>query len=697
MNYEDKDEGVELGVSEDAFEQDPVLKEHQTTAEQAKWQAELKAARDERRKFDQTAVATIKRYSDTRDEAEAGQSHFNVFFEVTDIKQAALYGRTPVPDVKRRFNDPSDDVSRVAATLQQRSLSYELECDNFDATIKKVIFDRLVPGFGVGWVRLEDEREEQEIQQPPVLDPLTQQPIPQAPIIQEVVVNQFAHVDYVAWSDFLWSPCQVWELCPWIGRRVPMTKKAVEERFSKTAPKDTLAMLAYAKRKDTDAKDGLTNLGPKHTTESTVDIYELWDKERRLTFWIAESADVPLDIQGDRNEFPNFYPTPLPPLGRFTTANTIPVSDYVLVQDLYNQLDNLTTRRAGLIAAMKLRFMYDGANEELADLYTSTPELEGVPVKNISEFIEKGGMAGAIHFAPLNEIASALQATNASIDAVKAQIYEIEGMNGLLRAEAMPYESAQATSTKAQFGSSRLSVMQRDLAEYIAELIRLKAHLMGKFYTPEFIMKRAGVLPQPDMKHAEQAIALLKDPEQSHFRIGVSTDAISLPDWNAEKADKTAAIQALSNLLPQLVGAAEKIPALGAFGAQTIRWLITGFKGAEEIEGFLDEALERMQQEQAKKATEPPKPTPEQVAMQEKQAEIQAELQKQQIKGQIDVQVASIQAQAKVQAAQMQAEVEAYKNRIKEMQASVDARFRQMELQLEAFKAANDSVMTRAA
>lgn len=687
MNNETYGLDGDMDGSEDGFDQDPIRSEHQTAKEQAHWLAQLEASRKERKKFDTLAAATIKRYADERTDADSRTAKYNIFFAVTDMKQSALYARTPAPDVKRRFNDPDDDVSRVGAMLQQRAISYELECGGFDQTVKQIIFDRLVPGFGIGWARL--EQEETQVQPPMTFDAVTGELIEQP--AQTVITSQFAAIDYVSWKDFYWAPCQVWSLCPWIGRRVPMTKDAVQSRFGDTAPRETLAMLSYEKQKEADLRSGVSNLGPQNTTESTVDVYEFWDKERKLVFWIAESADMPLDVQGDTNEFPDFYPTPLPPLGRFTTAKTIPVSDYSLLQDLYNELDFLNNRRANLGRAIKVKFMYDGANEELKSLFTDTEELEGVPVKNMTELNEKGGLENAIKFTPLAEIVNAYNNTVQAINGVRAQIYEIEGVNEMMRAEAMPYENAQATSAKTQFGMSRLSVMQREVADYLSAIIRLKAHLQCKFYTPESFMKAVGVLPQPDMQVVPQALALLKDPKQSHYRISVSTDSIQLPNWNQEKADKTAAVQALSNLLPQLIQAAEKMPEMGLFGTHTIKWLLTGFKGSEEIEGYLDQALQQMAKAQQARAGQPPKPTPDQVAMQQAQAEMQTELLKTKMKGEIDVQVATIQAQAKVQAAALQAEVDAAKNRLREMEAAYEARFREMEMRIDASRAAHEN------
>jgi hypothetical protein len=188
----------------------------------------------------------------------------------------------------------------------------------------------------------------------------------------------------------------------------------------------------------TNKADQLANVLPQNQTEATLDVYEFWDKERKVTFWIAEGATVPLDVQADVCEFEGFFPTSLP-LGRFDTANTMPISDYKLVQNQYRELDNLNTRAANLSRALKLRWMYDGSNKDLAELFTTTDELEGVPVDNWSMFMsDKGGLAGSVMFTPLADTVQAYQSLITSRENVKAQIYEIEGISDIARAASMP-------------------------------------------------------------------------------------------------------------------------------------------------------------------------------------------------------------------------------------------------------------------
>jgi hypothetical protein len=673
MEQQDLETGVESEVSEDSFETDPVLTKYQTEAEQKRWSDELSAARKERKQFDTRAVKTIERYGDIRDDQNQNASRYNLLFANIDTKAAALYARIPAPDIRRRYSDADDQVGRVAANLLQRNLSYELETGDFDSKFKNMVWDRLVPGIGIGWVRLEQEEGEPE-------QTLTYD-IYGNPIVTDVpgseIKDQNAEIDYVSWEDFLSAPCQVWTDCRWVSRRIPMSKEAIETRFSDTVDKKVLSDLSYEKEDSTKGGPSATSrLKPKNTVKETVDIFEIWDKETRLIYWIAEGSSIPLDVKADTNEFDNFFPTPLPPLGRFTTSSTIAISDYSLVQDLYRDLDNLQNRIAMLIQALQLKWVYDSGNPALKELYTTTPELQGIGVKDWAiQMGEKGGLKAAIEFAPLEEIADTYQKCLAAQEKLKQQIWEIEAIPDFIRGETQAYDSAAATQQKGAFGTSRLSTYQREVAKYAEALIRLKAHLICKFYKPEIIAQRAGMMPQADQQYVQSAIQLLGQELLSSFRLEVSVDSIQLANWNLERGDRTQLVQAVGQMLGQLMQATQQNPAIAPLGMHLLKFAVSGYKGSSEIEGYIDAGLDQLAQMAAQTQGQPKPPTP---------AETQAQAQKAQINGQM--QIAQIQEQGKQNVAQLNAQVEAQKLQWKQREAEMQAQLDQANLALKAFQ-----------
>jgi len=654
-------EGIESGVGDDAFAQDPVLTQYQTEDEQDKWQKELEACRKERKSWNETAARAVTRYRAAAGAQYNGGQFYNIYFLNTDTKLSALYARTPKPDIKRRFDDSQDDTARVAALLLQRNLTYELDTGGFDVTFKQVLFDHVVAGLGVSWLRLEQEEHEQQ----PVMDPATGAIIPQP----AAITCQEACTDYVAWDDFYWSPCKVWTMCSWVARRIPMTKEAIKQRFGHTVPAELLGDIGYSTKPDSQDA-GKAKLAPKNQTDPTADVYEIWDKERQLVFWVTESVEVPLDVQQDTMSFDGFFPTPLPPLGRFDTANTIPVSDYQLVRGKYDELDELNQRCTQLSKALAVRFAYDASCSELRDLYTTTGENQGIPVKNWAAFMgDRGGLQGAIQFAPIAEIANSFTAASAQLDRIKAQIYEVEGISDIMRGQAMPYETATATTAKSQQAFGRFAARQQAVAEYVEALLRLKAHVICKFYQPELIVKRAMPLNPVDQQFIGPALQLLKDEQLNQFRLSVSVDSLQLPNWNTEKAERSEAIQAITKMMSVIMPAVQQSPEIAPLGLELIKWGVSGFKGAQSIEGVIDNGLQQMIQAKQQSPSGPKQPTPDEI-------KAQAAMQK----AQLDYQAVQTQEITKLQIAQLQAQLKQQQLAMMQMQDERDNAIRERQL-----------------
>jgi hypothetical protein len=643
---------------------DPILEQYQTENRQEYWIKELKAARDERHAFDGVAVKTIQRYSDQRsNDYSDQQNRYNLFYANTEIKMAALYSHTPEADVRRRFMDANDAISRVAANIVQRATFIEMELDNFDQKFKQMLFDYLVPGVGVGWVRL--EQEEGEPNKMVVTDPITGEQTLQddpAPNITE----QLTHIDYVAWDDFLWAPCQVWTDCRWIARRVPMNRDAIKARFGETAKDGAIASINYEKKKSSDGTEVPSDkLKPTYITQSTTDVYEIWDRECECIYWICESSPTPLDVKEDTNNFPGFFPTPLPPLGRFTTSSTIPRSDFSLTQDQYDMLDELQSRATNLIECIKVKFVYDASRPEIGTIFTTLSENTGVGVNDWQNWqSEKGGLANAIQFVPIQDFVSALSTTQENIQTVKQNIFDIEGIADYMRGETQAYDSAAAINQKGTFAGNRLGTIQKAVAQYVEKLVRLKVHLMTKFYKPEILIDHAGALPDEDRQYFGPAMQLLKSDFAANFRLSVSVDSIQDASWNNQKAERTTLVQTIGEMIATVLPQVKQNPDLGPLAVELIKFAIAGYKGSAAIEGILDSALQKMLADAASAQKKPPPPNP---------AEIKAQSEAQK-------------SQVQLQIAQMQEDTKRQKDAAESQNDQVNARLEQMRLQLEQFK-----------
>ena len=124
----------------------------------------------------------------------------NFFHTNIQTLQAQLYGAVPKIDVKREYDDPNDDVGRVAAEIFQRMLQSEVESsgEEFPTALRSALQDRLLPGLGVCRVRYDFETTME-----PSLDPMTMEVTE-----TEQIAYEDAPTDYVHWQDFRWGWCR---------------------------------------------------------------------------------------------------------------------------------------------------------------------------------------------------------------------------------------------------------------------------------------------------------------------------------------------------------------------------------------------------------------------------------------------------------------------------------------------------------
>lgn len=682
------DDGME-SPSQEEQEAAAILEKYQTNEEQTRWVAAIDEAKAFLKKFHTDGATTIQRYSGERDDKESAR--YNLLFANAELKLANYFSQDPNPDVKRTFNDPNDDVSRVASTYLQRNLVQELRTENFGDHFHQVLFDMTLPGMGVAWVSFEEEEREPVIQ--PSIDPVTQQPV--GTPVPGTDKRQCAPCSYVAWDDFIYEPGTVWSQVGWLGKRTPMSKPDMEAMFTNEKAKEMIANIKFEAEK---TKSPTSAIKPKASKQKTVDVYELWDKENRLVWWIVEGQPYPLDVKEDTVEDPNFFPTPLPPLGRFHTGVNLPISDYQLVRGLYNQLDDVEKKITRRVRSLQTKFVYDAAMTELADLLNDTSDMEGIAVQKWAALqMEKGGLKSSFEFLPFVELIESYQQLLAIREQIKQQIYEIEGLPDLMRGESQQYDSAAATQTKAAFGASRTEARKREIAQYAAKLLRLKAHRICKFVDPEIIKRRAGTLPETDQQYADAAIALLKNEGMESFNLDVSVDSLQAPNWEADQKNMVQAVTAVSQLIGQSGAAAAQDPALAEFVGRTAQMLVSRFRGVGAFESYLDDFVNKKAQETAQKAGQPPKPTADENATRAAQITASANVQVAQIKEESKQQIAQFKAAQDERDAQWERRFKELELQLKNKKIDTDAAAAATENQIHAMNAAHNNALDVAA
>src|SRR5262249_12742126 len=150
--------------------------------------------------------------------------------------------------VKRRFMDGSSPTVRYACTLLERCLSYSCSVNDFDAVMKAVVEDRLLPGRAVARVLYvptfsdeedapsadadqdndNDEFEESEEEGSVIDNPGDEESEP-----VRKVVDEKAFSTYVFWEDYREGPARQWKEVPWVRYKSYLMRDELTERFGK--------------------------------------------------------------------------------------------------------------------------------------------------------------------------------------------------------------------------------------------------------------------------------------------------------------------------------------------------------------------------------------------------------------------------------------------------------------------------------
>jgi len=610
-----------------------------------KWDKEIQKANRYFQKAREHGKAVYVRYQDDRSDNMLGISglrRVNIFYSNVNTIKQSLFNSLPKPDVSRvHKGDYEDDVARVAALILQRGLTYEVNCAKvFKDAIECAILDKLVPGIGQVWVRFED---------------------PEA-----------IAIDTVYWEDFIYQPARTWELVNWVGRIHHLTKDEFVASYGEEA-----LMTAQG----TKNRVG-TTLTPKEITDDTYEVYEIWDRKDKKVRHICVGADDPLKELDDPYRLPDFYPCPKPLIANPTTASYLPITDYSIAQDQYNELDIIYARMSLITEAVKVAGCYDAASPEIGRMLQGG-ENKLIPVDDWAMHAETGGSKGLIDWYPVEAVVQVYQALQGQYEAVKSTLYEVTGMSDIMRGASNQYETASAQQIKAQFASVRMNGYQRDVSNFVRDILNIMAGMMCNLYSDEKFAAICGSFSEADQQYLQPAAQLLRSEAMRMYKVDVEADSLTQSDWGLEKSQRMELVGYISQFLTAAVPAIQSVPELGPLMLATIKFSMAGFKGAAEIEGIVDQQLTMLVAKANEPQPEPP-PDPEQqkmqLEMQMSQEEAQRDAQKAEQDMMLKQQEAAMKAQAEQMKLAMQQQMDQQAAEHQRVMNAMDVRMKSMEL-----------------
>lgn len=560
------------------------------------WPERLEAFKKFSDKFHERGSKIEQRYEDERDVnqgdtgAQPGDKRVNMFYSNVTVIKESLYNSLPKPTVSRLHTGEWDnEAARVAATIVERGLAYEVACaPSFDASVKAAILDRLVPGMGTLWVNF---------------------------VPAEGNNPESMTVDMVYWKDLIYEPQRAWEMVTWVGRKLHVDKETARKRWGEAA-------LSSPPRKNatsTTVEDAMN--------EGKVCVIQMWDKNTKSVIHMTTDGTV-LTTTPDPYQLKNFFPTPRPLIASPPTRKFLPMIDYYMAQDQYMEMDVLYARINLIIEAVKVAGVYDSSVPEIARMLSGT-ENKLIPVDNWAMFAEKGGAKGVIDWFPVEQITQVLQHLVTTYEFIKTQLFEVTGMADIVRGSTNQYETAAAQQIKAQFASVRMNGFQRDVATFVRDTIRIMAEIMVQMYTDQKMIQIVGQLSEADQPYVPAAAAILRNDFTLYYNVSIQTDSLTQADWGLQQEQRMSYAQTLSQFLQSALPVAQSMPELSPLLVQIIKFMSVGFKGSSELEGVLDSVLQQLQQAPAEEEPAPPDP-----AVVKAEMEIKGLQQKQQIEQQ---------------------------------------------------------------
>lgn len=599
------------------------------------WLTELAAAKKAADKWQKAGKKITKVFLDQREGDLFGQraNRLNVFSANVATMRSMMFGNVPRVEVSRRYEDANDDVARVAAEMVERIANADIG-KQFSYAIGNALDDRLLVGFGLARVAYEADFE--TIQHAAMTEYDAEgNEIELAPEYEEEKkTNEAAPVYYINWRDVLWSPARTWDEVRWFGFRNYLTRDQCVERFGEKIGNN----IPLGTTKRSQSKGGIED-DPWQKAE----VWEIWCMEHEAVYWISEGMDVICDAKEDPLELEGFFPNPMPLLANPTSGSYTPRADYILAQDQYEELNDVTSRVTMLQRAIKVVGVYDKQADGVQRMLQEGTENQLIPVDNWAMFAEKGGIKGQVDWLPLDQVAAALDKLREYRTELVNLLYQVTGMSDILRGSTQSGETATAQSIKAKFASVRVQAMQDDFARFATDLQRLRIEVIAKHFDDATIVAQSNMQQTMDAEYIQPALELIRSLDA--FRISIKSEQLAAQDMAALRQEKSEFIQGLAAFLQSAQPLVDKYPAAAPTLLEMLKWSMTGFKGSSSIEGVLDKAIASLQQS-------PPQPQADPEA-----AKAKAKAAEQQVKAQGEA--AKIGMQTKADAARTKMELQA--------------------------------------
>lgn len=538
------------------------------------------------------------------DRAERGRVYdLNILHSNIETIAPSLYNSTPVPDIRERFragaSDADTSAARVVAQVIERALMVQIDDGRLDTEAEDMVHDALLAGRGV--LRVRFDADVQTIPAAPVVDPMTGQPVidpatgaPAMTPERRVATNERLVYEAVSWRDYREGPAKRWRDVPWIAFRHCLPREEVD------------------RIRDPELREALGSSDPVEEpigeAEDDVILWEVWCRESRRVYMVVDASSELLSQRDDPMELSGFFPCikPVQPLG--VTGRRTPVVPFKVYRSLAKELEDVTRRIGRIVDGLRVRGLFVGEAGDLERLAEASDNVL-IPVANLEQFAQVGGLDRAISWWPLDAAIATLRELYAARDQTKAMIYEVTGISDIVRGQGKATETATAQEIKAQWGSLRIRRLQRQVERGIRDVFVLSAEIIGAKFSPETLQRMTGIAIPPD------ALALLSRP-LDHYRIDVESDSTVRADLTRRRGEMGQFLEGTGAFFGTMAPLVAQAPQL----ASPVAELYAAFARQFSLGKQAEDAIEMLAAMARQAGAQPPPPPPAEAAKADKVA-----------------------------------------------------------------------------
>jgi hypothetical protein len=461
-----------------------------------RWVTELDLADKQEADWRKRAKDTEARYRDEKVDSKqpgryASSNRFNILYSNIQTICPTLYNQSPAPDVRRRYRDP-DPIGKEVSEVLERCLSFTMDDCDFDRYMRLAVKDQQLCGRGITRVRYNPAFAEESDAMGDSYESLQGEEV------------KFEHVN---WADFRHGPGRIWEEVQWVAFRHLMTRNELKSKFGDKMGEDVTLDYSPMGMED---KDG----DPVTDTFKRATVWEVWCNRQKEVIFISKTLkERPLKTESDPLQLKDFFPTPRPLYAMESTDSLVPVEPFRFYRDQADELDKITIRISGIIAACKVRGIYDSTITEMQNIMDASENMM-IPAQDVLPLMQSGGLENAIWMWPIEKIAGILGQLYVQREQIKTTIYEITGIADIMRGSSVAAETLGAQQLKVQFGTMRMDDSRRDVQRYARDLIRIAAEIISEYFTPESLQMMTDI-KLPSMEEKQRVQMMLQNQQMA--------------------------------------------------------------------------------------------------------------------------------------------------------------------------------------